>query len=200
MSSFIIRHFKEIYLGYSRHCSSWVLCSSWFRALSLELLWFRNLEYLSLYSNWVFFSLIFSFLYSWEWIWYKFIISKIGFFFLLLCSITFALMRGKFLYAALFFLYFGLGKLCGGNSPSLKSHGPLVMLIFTYNVHLAMEEFSLRYSFHISFKSVAFIYVYVYVFVFSIIRKNLSLNRLNSLLYLSALEEKERTVFKIWLL
>ncbi|CAK7299145.1 OVCH1 [Vulpes lagopus] len=43
-----------------------------------------------------------------------------------------------------------IGKLCGGNSPSLKSYGPLTMLIFTYNVSLAMEEFSLRYSFHIS--------------------------------------------------
>lgn len=106
-------------------------------------------------------------------------------------------MRGKFLYAALFFLYFGLGKLCGGNSPSLKFHGPLAMLIFTYNVHLAMEEFSLRYSFHISGKSVAFVYVYVYVFVLCFIRKNLSSNRLNSLVYLSALEEKERTVSKI---
>ncbi|XP_042802108.1 ovochymase-1 isoform X2 [Panthera leo] len=42
-----------------------------------------------------------------------------------------------------------IGKLCAGNSPSLKSRGPLMMLIFTYNVSLALEEFSLRYSFHI---------------------------------------------------
>uniref|UniRef100_A0ABI7YYK4 Ovochymase 1 n=1 Tax=Felis catus TaxID=9685 RepID=A0ABI7YYK4_FELCA len=41
------------------------------------------------------------------------------------------------------------GKLCAGNSPSLKSRGPLMMLIFTYNVSLGLEEFSLRYSFHI---------------------------------------------------
>ncbi|XP_057560100.1 ovochymase-1 [Hippopotamus amphibius kiboko] len=43
-----------------------------------------------------------------------------------------------------------IGKLCEGDSPSLKSRGPLMMLIFTYNVSLAIEEFSLRYSFHIS--------------------------------------------------
>ncbi|XP_049482626.1 ovochymase-1 [Panthera uncia] len=58
-----------------------------------------------------------------------------------------------------------IGKLCAGNSPSLKSRGPLMMLIFTYNVSLALEEFSLRYSFHISGKSIAFIYVYEYIFV-----------------------------------
>ncbi|XP_058538223.1 ovochymase-1, partial [Neofelis nebulosa] len=57
-----------------------------------------------------------------------------------------------------------IGKLCAGNSPSLKSRGPLMMLIFTYNVSLALEEFSLRYSFHISGKSIAFIYVYEYIF------------------------------------
>ncbi|XP_043738407.1 ovochymase-1-like [Cervus elaphus] len=43
-----------------------------------------------------------------------------------------------------------IGNLCEGDSPSLKSHGPLMMLIFTYNASLAMEEFSLRYSFHMS--------------------------------------------------
>ncbi|XP_059791537.1 ovochymase-1 isoform X4 [Balaenoptera ricei] len=43
-----------------------------------------------------------------------------------------------------------IGDLCEGDSPSLKSHGPLMMLIFTYNVSLAMEKFSLRYSFHMS--------------------------------------------------
>ncbi|KAM7244069.1 hypothetical protein CapIbe_004677 [Capra ibex] len=43
-----------------------------------------------------------------------------------------------------------IGNLCEGDSPSLKSHGPLMMLIFTYNTSLATEEFSLRYSFHMS--------------------------------------------------
>ncbi|XP_040092700.1 ovochymase-1-like [Oryx dammah] len=43
-----------------------------------------------------------------------------------------------------------IGNLCEGDSPSLKSHGPLMMLIFTYNTSLAMEEFSVRYSFHMS--------------------------------------------------
>ncbi|XP_020947785.1 ovochymase-1 [Sus scrofa] len=43
-----------------------------------------------------------------------------------------------------------IGNLCEGDSPSLKSHGPRMMLILTYNVSLATEEFSLRYSFHIS--------------------------------------------------
>nr|CAI9694220.1 unnamed protein product [Rangifer tarandus platyrhynchus] len=43
-----------------------------------------------------------------------------------------------------------IGNLCERDSPSLKSHGPLMMLIFTYNASLAMEEFSLRYSFHMS--------------------------------------------------
>ena len=54
------------------------------------------------------------------------------------------------------FVVFWLGNLCEGDSPSLKSHGPLMMLIFTYNASLAMEEFSLRYSFHMSGKSVTF--------------------------------------------
>lgn len=82
-------------------------------------------------------------------------------------------MCSKFLYASLLFLYLGLGKLCGENSPSLRSHGPLVMLIFTYNVSLPMEEFSLRYSFPISGKSIAFLYVYLYVFILHFVRKNL---------------------------
>ncbi|XP_052496568.1 ovochymase-1 [Budorcas taxicolor] len=43
-----------------------------------------------------------------------------------------------------------IGNLCEGDSPSLKSHGPLMMLIFTYHTSLAMEEFSLRYSYHMS--------------------------------------------------
>ncbi|XP_055250819.1 ovochymase-1 [Moschus berezovskii] len=43
-----------------------------------------------------------------------------------------------------------IGNLCERDSPSLKSHGPLMMLIFTYNASLAMEEFCLRYSFHMS--------------------------------------------------
>ncbi|KAM5251206.1 ovochymase-1, partial [Hipposideros larvatus] len=43
-----------------------------------------------------------------------------------------------------------IGKFCEGDSRSLKSRGPLMMLTFTYNVSLAMQEFSLRYSFHIS--------------------------------------------------
>lgn len=53
-----------------------------------------------------------------------------------------------------FFVVFWLGNLCEGDSPSLKSHGPLMMLIFTYNTSLATEELSLRYSFHMSGKSV----------------------------------------------
>ena len=56
----------------------------------------------------------------------------------------------------LFWFFFWLGNLCERDSPSLKSHGPLMMLIFTYNASLAMEEFSLRYSFHMSGKSVTF--------------------------------------------
>ncbi|XP_067554710.1 ovochymase-1 [Pseudorca crassidens] len=43
-----------------------------------------------------------------------------------------------------------IGNLCEGDSPSLKSHGPLMMLFFTYNASLAMKKFSLRYSFHMS--------------------------------------------------
>ena len=58
------------------------------------------------------------------------------------------------------FVVFWLGNLCEGDSPSLKSHGPLMMLIFTYNASLAMEEFSLRYSFHMSGKSVTFFIFY----------------------------------------
>lgn len=69
-------------------------------------------------------------------------------FFLLFCSVTFALMNSKVIYCL------WLGDLCEGESPSLKSHGPLLMLNFTYDVSLAMEEFSLRYSFHIPDKSV----------------------------------------------
>ncbi|XP_042637226.1 ovochymase-1 [Orycteropus afer afer] len=43
-----------------------------------------------------------------------------------------------------------IGNLCKGDSSSLKSHGPIMTLILMRNASLAMEDLSLRYSFHIA--------------------------------------------------
>lgn len=74
----------------------------------------------------------------------------------------------------------------------------LLSLIFTYNVSMAMEEFSLRYSFHISGKYIAFLNLFICLFYCAFFgRLCYQINRLEFSVSFVRFRGEDKIIFKV---